>query len=514
MVSDVKEFILVHRKYAIVFVTLIFFITAICIKFFQITRSIEMGIDSHQLIILGESLRSGQGYSLLNLPDNPPANLYPPLYPLIIAASLILTENTYLPDIALILKIVNLVFFLLALLIFYHYLQKKNDDKKINLIALALIAVNPVFSFYINDVGTENLYLLLSITSVCLIEKMVEKNNKKYLYLGIIFAIFGFYARTIGIALIAAIILFLFFQKKYKEAIQSSLLSVLSVLPWFAYSYFFGSQPSYFKYFLIKNPYNIYEGNASFADFSLRIAENAIYYAQKIPELIFSVNLGSPIISLPLLFITLIGFLKMTGKKINLLRFYIPLYILILITWPFTEKGRFLIPILLFLIYSFVMGCKRIFNKNMAASIIQPSKIILLATTLAIIGSSFLIQIKHINQITNKKNMIIVNKRMAEISSYAKKEIPKENMIIFRKPYFLYLYNRQYTTGYPYTNSVESFKKAVGKYSPLYIIDDNKFDETKQYLQPVIEELKKENRIELVYKSELSDFKIYKLIWD
>ena len=484
---------------------------------FQLTRSLGLGGDNQQLIILGESLRSGQGYSLLNLPGNPPANLYPPLYPTAIATALFLTQNTYLPDIIIPLKTLNLIFFLGALIIFYFYLKEKIRNKYIIAAIIILTGLSIQFSPYINEVLTEIPYLFFSMLSVYFVDKYTTDNfNKKYLYLGILFAILCFYTRTIGIALIASIVLLLFFYKKYKEAIQSSLLFILFTLPWFAYSSLLGSQPSYFEQLLIKNPYNIDEGNAHFADFVFRIADNAVYYAQKIPELIFLVNLGSPIISLPLLFITLIGFLKMTGKKINLLHFYIPLYIFILLTWPWTG-GRFLIPILPFLIYFFIYGYTKIFSQNF----LQPFRkwsILQIAIFSSSITLFFLFAINYIYfdivkiiKYAPNKNNIIINSELKEVVDFINKEIPENSIIVFPKPYFIYFYTERKSLGYMFTKNKDAIKKYFQENDVSYIIDDNSFNETKNYLQPVIEELIKENKIDLVYRSDQSDFKIYKL---
>src|SRR3989338_2861531 len=347
---------------------------------FQLTRSLGLGGDNQQLIILGESLRSGQGYSLLTLPGNPPANLYPPLYPTAIAPALFLTQNTYLPDIIIPLKTLNLIFFLGALIIFYFYLKEKIRNKYIIAAIIILTGLSIQFSPYINEVLTEIPYLFFSMLSVYFVDKYTTDNfNKKYLYLGILFAILCFYTRTIGIALIA--------------------------------------------------------------DFVFRIADNAVYYAQKIPELIFLVNLGSPIISLPLLFITLIGFLKMTGKKINLLHFYIPLYIFILLTWPWTG-GRFLIPILPFLIYFFIYGYTKIFSQNF----LQPFRkwiifqIAIFSSSITLfllfaINYIYFYIVKIIKYAPNKNN-IIINSELKEVVDFINKEIPENRPIAFRKPSF------------------------------------------------------------------------------
>lgn len=518
MIESAKEFILVYKKYIIIFIILLFFSIPISLNFLQITKSIGSGIDSQQYIILGESIRSGQGYSLLSLPGNPPATQYPPLYPLIIAASLILTNTAYLPDVVIFLKTINFFLFFLALLVFYLYLREKKDNKKINLIILALVAVNPVFSLYINDVGTENLYLLLSIMAVYLLEKKIssEIDNKKYLYAGILFAILSFYARTIGISLIAAIIFYLFIKKQYKTAIKSSIVASLAIGPWFIWTTLAGDQPSYLKYIFIKDPYNIYAGNIDILSFFARIFSNILFYIRNIPEKVVLINLGiSWYLYFPaiiLLTLMIYGAWKANKKNFGILNIYIILYLFILLPWPFTENARFLVPILPFLIYFMVIGFERAYKKINKPPLSQLSVLVFLWTAIIIICYSIFIHFNRIDKSAHIKNKVIANQKLAAIANYADKGIPEKSIIIFRKPFFLYFYNRQHTAGYPYTNKLEFFNKAIEKYSPLpiYIIDDNSFKETKKYLQPVIEELINENKIELVHKSDMADFKVYK----
>lgn len=499
---------------------LAFLIIVAVINFAQLTKWIGIGGDNAQLMMLGKSIYQEHKYSLLNLPGEPAANLYPPLYPVVIASTLFLTQNTHLPNVVIPLKILNLCLFLAALAVFYLYLNQKVNSKYIIATIIILTGLSVQFSPYINEVLTEIPYLFLSILSVYCIDKyLASEFNKKYLYIGILFAILSFYTRTIGIALIASIILLLFFHKKYKEAIKSLLVAGLLIFPWFAYSSIFGSQPSYMEQLMIKNPYNMDEGNAHLSDLILRAANNAGYYASQIPQAIISLNLGSPIIYLPLLLIVLVGFLKISGKKIDLLRLYIPLYFLILLTWPWTESGRFLIPILPFLIYFFASGYNKIFFKKISQPFhsfykLRAAQLVIFSSSmfllLFIIINLALSQIYKIIDYAPNKNNVIINNELGDMANFIKKEIPTDGVIIFRKPYFTYFYTKRKSLNYPFTANKDAIKKYFRENNITHIIDDNSFDTTLLYLQPVIADLKQSGQVVLVYESKPSGMKIYK----
>jgi len=183
--------------------------------------------DSSAYLKTSESLAHGHGYQY----NHQPMLKYPPLLSLFLAPGWWL--NPRFPDNIVLFRLMNSTCFLLALITLVCWLKQRKESFSLIIAVLLLTGLDFNLLWYNLNLFSESLYLFLSILLIGLIEGHPEKLNKpKFLTSLILLSAALFYVRSIGIALIGSIGLYLLLQKQYRAAWIYIGSVGLSILPW------------------------------------------------------------------------------------------------------------------------------------------------------------------------------------------------------------------------------------------------------------------------------------------
>ncbi|HJU74914.1 MAG TPA: hypothetical protein VJ717_14320 [Gemmatimonadaceae bacterium] len=187
--------------------------------------------DDATYVILAKSLATGEGYRQLNLPDAPRVTHYPPGYPLFLAALWKLSPD--FPNNVVLFKYVNAVLLAVAAAGVYGLARKRAELGAISSGVAAVAGLACVLVLYVTGVPlSEPLFLALLFPALMTAEAAVSEESLPLAVaagaLGGVLAL----VRTIGIALLPAVVLALIIKRRWSSAI-AALATGLSVLaPW------------------------------------------------------------------------------------------------------------------------------------------------------------------------------------------------------------------------------------------------------------------------------------------
>ena len=357
--------------------------------------------DNSTYLILGQALATGQGYKMISDPRSPDMGLYPPGYPLLLAAVQALTGTqrnlraSVLPS-----KLLSVVLYLGTLLLIYELLLPRNPALAVA--TTLLTAVNPQMLYYATEVSTEIPYLFLSLGCLWAFERYLRRPTAGTLGGAIMVLVLAFYVRSIALVMAAAFALYLAVRQPSPPAqnagwstyrsgretqsagtrrpaarpqrFRPALLLLLSVLvleaPWFIWSRALpgtgtsvGLGRGYFDLYFTSDPYGT--APASLSDWVARLAQNVRSYVFEIwPTVLFphaeriSTALGvvgsafALLISLLLLF----GFLLEAWRG-HVSEWYVTTFFASCVTYMWAQS-RLIVPIVPFAVHYFLVAIR------------------------------------------------------------------------------------------------------------------------------------------------------------
>jgi hypothetical protein len=251
----------------------------------------------------------------------------------------------------------------------------------------------------------------------------------------------------------------------------------------------------YVEQLLARNPYQMELGRINVLDFIRRIADNFLYYAFRVlPSILLPVlraEILLTIIGAIFTILTFIGFITRINRR-SVFEMYFVFAIIVLLAWPYVwASDRFLLPVFpIFVIYIYC-GVLWVKDKiNFRRLVPAFAGIIILLNIIAI---------RPLVQQTVKWNAAYLKgdryagygldwRRYFEIVEWTRAHIPHGNLIMARKPEFVYLLAGHKSIIYPFTTDHAPIREAIKKCD--YIILDNFFWTATSafYLFPVIEE--------------------------
>jgi hypothetical protein len=333
-------------------------------------NSLQVGTsyDDAHYIILAESLSSGQGYQLINFPRPQVERAFPPGW------SLLLAPLTFLfPGNCSILKTFSLVLSLVSVYLAYKIFSKRLQSPSLEILT-GLVALNPLIVGTSVTVMSESAYLFFSLLALYLFDKWKEAtDNQRYWF--ILFAAFAaFYTqliRTIGIALVIALVIHLILIRRFREAGITAGVFITGTL-----------LQGWLSGALISTGYRTQVFNSTIIEKIGQMLSNAAGYFNEtaagalLP--IFGARLTATLgnyglqalpflLNLVIILLIILGLFR-SRKDIQLMDVYFIIYVIgILAFWNpkvGSVKARFLIPLIPFLYFYFLQGVSLLTKNN------------------------------------------------------------------------------------------------------------------------------------------------------
>jgi len=475
---------LVSKKRTLLLLILFIYLV---LSMFLFDPKLSTGGDNAIYIILGESISTGKGYKNIHMPDESEHTQYPFGFPLLLALfMLIFGSNVIGLKVFIFLFGCGVTYFMYKI---SSYLLKEN----IILVMLFYLSI-PIFVLYNHWVYSEIPFLFFSLGALHFLLK-AQKDKSQFYYISFGFATYAFFIRTAGISLIIAIMIFLLIRKEFKYFGIFLLIFAAVFIPWQIRNMGIVSEGNYLDQLVAKDPYRLELGRVTPYELLLRMRKNFSLYAYTIlPMTVFPLfNPGSRAIvaGVILIIFTIIG-LMTTTKKFTIIKLYFILTILMILAWPSDwSSDRFLLPILpFFILYIFV--AIHSFNE----------KIRLKYLSHIVIG--IFVALNVIDLVPRIKDTITDNIEYVRGDKYAgymtdwkcyfviielvKETVPEDNIIMARKPEFVYLVSRRKSFLFPFTTDHDELMQAIMHAD--YIIFDSFLwsGTTKRVLWPVLEQ--------------------------
>ncbi len=452
---------------------------------------INLGGDNAGYYILGKSIASGQGYSNIHMPGNPPHNHFPPGYPSILSFFMWVFSE----DIGF-LKSMNGLFLLGSSLVMFYILKDILKNSRLAFLGAVLMLFNMHLLSYSTIMMSEIPFLFFSLLIIYFFIQTINQDKpfqQPQLYVVIALSAYAFHIRTAGLALIGGIVLYLLLRRQF--AYLGAYLGgfILLCLPWFLRGRNLGGN-GYIQQLFMKNPYRPEEGMMDVSDFFGRFFENlGRYISKEIPNGMFpsiqvdyraDIEVSGILLGLSFLALIVFGLIKLPRYRSLFIWYFIGTFGILLL-WPEVWFGiRFVLPLLPFFTFFFFYGIYEILNflsKKIALDL-QVNPLILLASVLL-----FMPQLKALNASAGKRYDSRFQNYF-DMADWVKNNTAPNAVICCRKPSLFYLFASRKTVRYQSTMDYNAFIQDLNKKEVTHVVVDALgFSSTGRYLVPVIQ---------------------------
>lgn len=458
---------------------------------FVFDKKLDLGGDNAMYYILGKSINIGEGFKNIHLTDVSPHSHFPPGYPLILGIFMFISKSIVF------LKIVNGLFLFSTVLLVYKLLIKFTDNQKLAFVSAILILLNTHLLHYGSVLMSEISFTFFTTLSLFLFLKALDKEhfykNPSFYFL-IVVSSFAFHIRTVGIALIAGIVLFLLIKRNWKFLLGYSVGFGLSAVPWMLRNKAVGAASSYSSSLMKINPYRPAEGNMELSDWFTRFFNNfSRYITKEIPNGMFpgievdyraDATVMQWLIGILIVSIIIYGLIKLKNYKLILLGYLLGIFGILLL-WPDVWYGiRFVLPVIPFLLFLFINGLIALLQFSLSKIKVKTTISPYLGLGLALI---FMGQLKDLNE-KSSSGYPGSYKNFFEMGNYVNKNLSKDVIISTRKPPLFYLYANRKVQRFAYEKDYNKFMNQLKDGGVTHVIVEQLgFPQTGQYLVPVIQ---------------------------
>jgi hypothetical protein len=471
------------------------FLLALVIYVLRLDRVAGLFVDDGWYLMLAQALATGHGYSLINSPSPGILPLYPPGYPFLL--SVLYRLYPHFPENVWLFKALSIVAMLGAgLLVFRYFVQvrKTTPQTALGLVAVTLLCPSLVM-LVTSSVMSEAVFTCNLLAVIYVIERGVQLvrrggNPLRYLLAGAVLAAFSFLVRSIAVSLIAAVVVYLFKERLWRQALLFSATVVLLVAPWFIYTKLHAPTPaqraeqgghitlSYTTQFWQKRASVPELGTIGVSGLPARVWWNVQdivgrdigrilatpifealidpYQEARKEEVKFGLSHGSNwIFSYVLSLFVLLGFIVAARERVGLAEVVVVFSLGITTLWPW-ETYRFVLPLVAFIAFYFVLGVRWLVQLMAARLIRRAAKegqfegattdwklMTSMAVLLAVISLT-----GHVRYILNsystspleRPQWLQIFEEAETMLAWIKRTLPRDGIITTSNPPLVYLY--------------------------------------------------------------------------
>ncbi len=432
--------------------------------------------DNAAYYILGKSIATGQGYKDIWRPTSPDANYFPPGYPVILSAAYWLSPNNFI-----LAKAINGLFHISTLIVCFFFFQKLKADWLSSLIACLLMAMSYPLLGHATIMMSESSFIFFSMLALFWVLKLDFKQHSSpfkniHFYLLLLFLAASYYIRSIGLAVFGAVLVYLFFQKKWKYLFTLLIAYLAVISPWQFRTQNSGGY-SFSKIFTQINPYSESLNDANFSDIINRFFINCKrYITVEIPNSVLPV-LDFPytetsthqwFFGIGIIVVIAFGLFKLIGYRWLLSSFIAAVFAIVLL-WPPQWFGtRLMMPALPILLLLFVIGLKYITNYifSIQTSKIKRGSVAAIGMLLIIFSFSNLERLNKEAKAPSKYDF----EQYYNIARWAAENTPEDAVFACRKPNLFYLYSNRKAWYFPHIDDPDKFYQALVDRKVDYVV--------------------------------------------
>jgi len=411
--------------------------------------------DDAHYIVLAESLADGQGFRLINFPDNPVESAFPPGWPVLLSPFTALFPGNYA-----VLKLLSFTFWAASLLLIYKLFARHISTPYLEIL-VAFIALNPGMIGFSGMVMSEMAYTFFSVLALYLFQQWDSYQNTKgktkyWLFTSAVAAValYTQSVRTVGVSILLTFVVHLLISRRYRLAGIATAVFFTGMLPQFILNRMNGG-------LFISSAYQSQVLRSSVTDRIIHMLANLQSYSDMmisgslIPvfgpgtaSLLHKFGIGAVLFPANVLILLLIATgIVLSIKQFRLIVLYAGFYFIALLNFwnPVvgSTQSRFLIPIVPFLWY-FIMQTVQFLKKQTAAKLSR-----FISVFLAVLAFSIML-VSLTRSIQDWRNPIRNNITDLSIGTlWVSNNTPPETTVMTRDPVPDYLYTHRKTVAYP-----------------------------------------------------------------
>jgi hypothetical protein len=450
---------------------------SVTIYILRFDRVVGLIVDDAWYVLLAKSLATGGGYTLINSPTPGIHPFYAPGWPALL--SIVFRIAPEFPANVWLLKSVSTAAMIGAGIILFYYFKDERELPPFVALGLALAStIYPAIVFLATStIMSEAVFTLAQVAAIWVLTRGVRRFRIKpswtFVLVGGLITSYAFLVRPAALGLLVAIPLWLLKERLFKQTALFVVIVACLTGPWVIYSR--RGQPtaeqkqeqganivqSYSEQFWQRTAGQPQSGTITADDLPARVWKNlseiglydfgsmAVYpaYRPLEPGEPVRIEREGRMVSLALATLALIGIIAVARERVTLAEIVVPLSLAVSVAWGW-EQFRLLLPLVPFLLFYLVMGCRFLakIGKSVSADLITRRE---LTVMLAISWFFALTALIGNWQFINRKYDPVQAYRLRWESSYAENEllmnhiaktIPRDAVIATQNPALVYLY--------------------------------------------------------------------------
>lgn len=462
-------------------------------------EKLSLSGDNTEFVILARSLAQGEGLHYVNDPELKPATKYPFGFPLMLSPLAWLfgpgsEENAAggepVRDFVSMKWLVAVLFAGVPVAV---YLLARDCLGEASAWAAALLcALQPKLVEYGSQVMSEIPYTLFSLATLFLVgrgARLREGLTNPWLTAGFICLMWSYYVRSVGVVLVAAVLLFLAIDRQYRRAIVLAAAAFAVALPWWLRNHFSGRGGVYATQFLQVNPYHPDRGYLDAAGFLERFGGNLqAYLVHIMPKTLWPSFSGAQTVFNPVtLGIAAVAlyasFLCIRRRENLLIWIYGVLFLGLMFLWPWVGD-RFLLPAIPVLLF-FAVRVAGDLLARLSAVAGRPLSAVLGATALLLLIYSQLDGLQ--NHARYARGPYQPGwQRYYDAGLWVCGNLPSDSVISCRKGFWMHVVSGRRTISYPFKDPDAVLAGLRSRGADYVVVDQLPFPSTARYLVPAI----------------------------
>jgi hypothetical protein len=313
------------------------------------------GGDNAGYVSLAHSILDRGQYRELWDPAEPPHTKYPPVFPVLLAAAILLGAKTWAT-----LKLVPAFSVVLAVAFSFLWVRERRGILFAAAVAV-LFGLSESVVYYSQWILSEPTFLALTFAALWALEKAARGDGRegsdsnerttglgRWMAVGLLLVGVAYFTRSAGLPLAAAALLWLALRRRWRALVAFGILFGVPALLWYLRGSVLGGS-EYVAEFWLVDPYRPDLGRIGVLGLLGRLQENFVAYVTVIIPggIVGDGRAFLPPVGIGFGLVTLVGWVKSLREKPGPAEFLLPLYLGLILLWPPAWSGdRFALPLL------------------------------------------------------------------------------------------------------------------------------------------------------------------------
>gem|GEM_PF-1588753 len=419
--------------------------------------------DNVHYIVVGKALATGQGFTDIHYPGNPPFTFPIPIFPLLLAPVIFFFDYDLMP-----LKLLVALFGIGACFLFYRYVRAVLSEGRALLLTM-LAAVSPQLISFSHQVMSEIPYLVFSLAALIWLERSARERRRPIqatLVAACIIAV-AMLTRSLGVALVGAAVPYLALHAE--GPLSARLKRIALVLPtvgvvWLLFNAPILDDIPYIREFLQGTSPSVEASAGSGGNLAERVQTNLKTYLSVVPETVLysAYRSGSLPLDLLLWAPLVVGFGYCLVARRRAAEFYVLCYVAILLLYEpsdINNTRRYLVPLIPFILYYVAQGLWYGADQLKRLLRLPDMKV----PPLAAAASAALAILMLLNLSSSVQASVLSDERgemfgyryyewdsYQNAAAWAKEHTPAESVIMTRMIYYFHYWSHRKVIWYPY----------------------------------------------------------------